>query len=156
MTYGPKPRPEAERFWSKVDKNGPVHPRLGTACWLWTGTGTGTGTPFRGNFRVGSMTDGTRRKVIASRWALESVVGPIPEGLFACHHCDNPRCVNPAHLYAGTQLDNVRDMVERGRARRVSQPGTSNPNYRHGLCVGSRTNTPAYSRYLRDRKSRAA
>ena len=51
----------------------------------------------------------------AHRVAYEEWVGPIPEGLFICHHCDNPPCINPAHLYAGTQQDNVDDMVRRSR-----------------------------------------
>lgn len=57
----------------------------------------------------------------------EQEVGPIPAGLFVLHHCDNPCCINPEHLYTGTHADNTRDMVVRGRAPGNSMPGVRNP-----------------------------
>ncbi len=56
------------------------------------------------------------RRLIASRAAWEMVNGPIPTGMFACHHCDNPPCVRPDHLFLGTPKDNTEDMLRKGRA----------------------------------------
>ena len=77
-------------------------------CWLWAGCLTAHGY---GRFFSDGKSQG------AHRYSYERFVRPIPEGLFVCHHCDTPNCVNPAHLFLGTSADNMRDMKEKGRAR---------------------------------------
>lgn len=59
--------------------------------------------------------------------ASEQYVGPIPDGLFVCHRCDNPGCVRPSHLFVGTQKDNMADCSEKGRAITRPLPGGQNP-----------------------------
>lgn len=56
------------------------------------------------------------RTVYLHRWIWTVVNGPIPDGMFVCHHCDNPPCWNPDHLFLGTPLDNTTDMINKGRA----------------------------------------
>lgn len=85
-------------FWAKVDRRGPDE------CWEWT-----TG---RERYGYGHSVLGT-----ASRVAWELTNGPIPDGQRVLHSCDNPPCCNPRHLFLGTQLDNVRDMMAKGRHR---------------------------------------
>lgn len=79
-------------------------------CWIWHGSGNKAGY---GQMRVGRTGNGP--VVSVHRWAYEHFVGPIPEGKWVCHHCDEPRCSNPKHLYAGDPWENMRDCVERGR-----------------------------------------
>jgi hypothetical protein len=91
-----------QRFWKHVEKT--------DGCWLWTGA------PSREN-GYGRFNH-NKKSFSAHRYSLELHKGPIPEGLFACHHCDTPACVNPEHLYAGTPQENMNDMVVRGRCKR--------------------------------------
>ncbi len=75
-------------------------------CWLWTG---GLFSNGYGQFRVG------RYKVKAHRLAWVIMNGPIPDGKIVCHTCDVPRCVNPAHLWLGTDKQNIQDRDRKGR-----------------------------------------
>lgn len=98
--------PLEDRFWSKVDVRSPWE------CWEWTGTRNylrgGYGT-FRESRKSG------HRIFRAHRLAYELTFGSIPDGLVVRHVCDNPPCVNPLHLLAGTQKENIADMMARGR-----------------------------------------
>lgn len=79
-----------------------------TGCWLWRG-------PY-GHGGYGSGSDPrTRRARQAHRMSHEVFNGPIPDGMYVCHTCDCPPCVNPEHLWTGTPKENVRDMMAKGR-----------------------------------------
>ena len=78
------------------------------ACWTWTGYCNAAG--------YGHVRWGEDRRVFAHRVAWEAVHGPIPDGLVVCHHCDNPPCVRPDHLFLGTVRDNAQDMIAKGRS----------------------------------------
>jgi len=87
-----------ERFWPKVLKS--------DSCWEWQASLTDKG--------YGQFFDKGVR-ILAHRYSYKLRFGKIPEGLFLCHTCDNPKCVNPDHLKPGTQKDNIQDMIAKGR-----------------------------------------
>lgn len=95
---GRKAHPEL-RFWQNVDMMG--------ECWTWQGE-----RRQRGYGAFYTMRNGVKF-VAAHRYAFELCYGPIPNGLLILHRCDNPPCVRPDHLYAGTQADNMRDRKHR-------------------------------------------
>lgn len=100
--------PIEQRFWSKVNKNGPTMPHMDTSCWVWT--------MGYWRFGYGRFQLNWKKAVYAHRVSWELINGPIPVGLFVLHKCDNPPCINPAHLFLGTNTDNMRDMASKGRA----------------------------------------
>ena len=83
-------------------------------CWIWTGA-----TDAFGYGRV--TLPRPRRPGLAHRAAYELWRGSIPSGLWVLHRCDNPKCVNPSHLFLGTPQDNVRDMTSKSRQARGAQ-----------------------------------
>lgn len=115
-----KPKPiegVREKFWSRVKKT--------KGCWIWTGA-TIRGY---GQIRYGK---GNGKLYLAHRlsWQLHYGKAP-PSGLGVLHHCDNPPCVNPEHLWLGTQADNAADMVSKGRhlTPRDTQPNARRLTY---------------------------
>lgn len=97
-----------ERFWSKVNLQGPTpphQPSLGQ-CWIWMRAKNDHGY---GMFSVGKKMERAHR----SSWILNH--GPIPEGFDVLHKCDNRPCVRPGHLFLGTDSENHKDMVSKGR-----------------------------------------
>uniref|UniRef100_A0A6H1ZB63 Putative homing endonuclease n=1 Tax=viral metagenome TaxID=1070528 RepID=A0A6H1ZB63_9ZZZZ len=104
-----------ERFWSKVNKDTP------SGCWEWTANKNNKGY---GRFTVDSYAG----KQLAHRLAYKDAFGPIPKDGLILHSCDNPACVNPAHLRIGTHKANVADMDERGRRNPPHLKGETNPS----------------------------
>ena len=108
-------------------------PEPNSGCWIWLGPTL----PYRGGYGVFSC--GWYKMARAHRVSYEFYCKPIPDGLHVLHSCDNPLCVNPDHLWLGTQADNMRDKAMKGRQLQ----GKDNPAYKHGLYVGDKKN-PAY------------
>jgi len=96
---------DMERFFTKVDFNGPT--TVGTPCWSWEGS--------RNEYGYGQFWF-EDRILRAHHFTFEMAYGKLPEGMLVMHRCDNPWCVNPTHLRAGTDKENAEDCVAKGRA----------------------------------------
>lgn len=93
-------KPIAERLWIRAI-------RTDTGCLEWQGA--------RNRKGYGVIQIGVRKQGFAHRVAYEEAIGPIPAGKLVCHRCDNPRCIEPDHLFTGDATDNLRDASRKGR-----------------------------------------
>ena len=96
--------PASERFWRRVRKT--------DSCWLWVGSTNRDG--------YGRFDSGGKVYKGSHRYSWELSFGEIPNGLLCLHRCDTPACVNPEHLFLGTNQDNTDDKIAKGRFRPAS------------------------------------
>jgi len=125
-----------ESFWIKVNKNGPLpdqsnphYARL-DKCWIWTASKSGGYGTFWFQKKV--------RKAHRVSWEIHK--GSIPKDLRVLHQCDEPSCVNPSHLWLGTQEDNIHDMDRKGRGRKTT--GENHWTYLYPEKVAKGSNHP--------------
>jgi len=106
------------RFFSKVDKT--------AECWIWNAARQALN--YKSGYGVIRVyINGKRTMIGAHRLSYIMHHGELDNNLFVCHTCDNPLCVNPDHLFLGTQKDNIHDAVLKGRHFHAELPGELNP-----------------------------
>lgn len=109
---------DSQRFWSVIDKNGPANSATLGPCWISEKTNRAGYGYF---FLSGKLLRSHRVSFMIFR-------GPIPFGIKVCHECDTPSCVNPSHLFLGTQKDNIRDSMAKGRMNHSANAKLCTPN----------------------------
>jgi len=147
--------PKQERnFWAKVDKNGPIMPNMDTPCWIWTGCKTKHG------YGMFSCCNG---KMITSHrisWVITN--GTINNdnsyhGTCVCHKCDTTSCVNPGHLFLGTQKENTRDRENKNRGNHAKGNANGSRKYPERLIRGeARSNSKLSSIQVMEIRTRYA
>jgi hypothetical protein len=112
LHYGDSRLPD--RYWAKVI------PEPNSGCWLWLGFQTPRGYGMLGFKRLG-----VRSNQYGHRMMFRAATGQSPGDLEVCHHCDQPSCVNPEHLFLGNRFDNMRDAAAKGRTASGVRNGSS-------------------------------
>lgn len=113
---GIKGKLQHQRFWDLVNTSDDIN-----SCWEWKGSRSGR----YGKFKISG--DGISTNIHAHRYSYYLLNHYYPDSAeYVCHKCDNTFCVNPYHLFLGTQFDNMRDMVAKGR--NTDNTGDKNPN----------------------------
>lgn len=120
------------RFWAKVDRRGPDD------CWEWLG---GRGSTDNTYGRA-SISHNVTRPAHQVAWEIRNG-RPFPEGKVACHSCDNPICVNPAHIWPGSQAENLLDCRMKGR---TNNPPKTHCSRGHSLTPENRIKVPRGTR----------
>jgi len=140
-----------DRLMASLDKSSPVHPTQPDKghCWVSSYRKVGNGYP---QIR-GPKADGTKSLQLTHRVMWEHLNGPIPSDMVVMHTCDNRACCNPDHLELGTQADNVRDMMKKGRARTGKRMSLSEIGWIKALKAAGSTITQIAKTMSRDLSS---